>query len=68
MSLLVAVTSFSISDYNSMTPDGFINLDERTISIGELLYLDGVVNSLIDKDFKMTVGESYVSMIMYMKG
>lgn len=68
MSLLVTVTSFSISDYNSMTSDGFINLDERTISIGELLYLDGVVNSLTDKDFKMTVGESYVSMIMYMKG
>lgn len=68
MSLLVTASSFSIVDYNSMTPDGNINLDERTISIGELLYSDGVLNSLTDKDFKMTIGESYVSMIMYTKG
>lgn len=68
MSLLITASSFSVVDYNSMTPDGEVNLDERTISIGELLYSDGVLNSLTDKDFKMTVGESYVSMIMYTKG
>ena len=66
--LLFLASSFSIEDFNTITEDGAILLDARTTSIGELLFVDGVLNSLSDKNFKMTVGEGYVSMIMYMKG
>lgn len=66
--LLFLASALSIEDFNTITEDGSVVLDARTISIGELLYVDGVLNNLSDKNFKMTVGEGYVSMIMYMEG
>lgn len=68
MYLLYSAASLTVTPDGQFTPDGDYDLSKGNISLGKSLFVDGVVNSLSDDNFKMTIGDSYASMIMYMKG